>query len=169
MSRLVWLTLLAALFSGCVTPYTVEQRYMGRQKGHRGGGPNPFRAEVEQRVRAEEPGPWFIGRRYFKENYKFWGYLKRPREPWVNAELVMLNEQIALAPDRESSRLGSDDGAEYRLYGDFTGELIYEPASNGFYPEFKLFRFELIDRNPPSIFLNGQPNDPKSSVIQRPQ
>jgi hypothetical protein len=161
--------LLCVLLAGCVTPYSVTDRYMGRPESHRGGGPNPFREQVQQRVAAEQPGPWFIGRRYFKENYKFWGYVKRPGEPWAMAQLVMFNEQQTLAPDRQGGRLGSDNGSEYKLFGDFTGEMIYEPSSNGFYPEFRIGSAELLDPNPPSVFLNGEPNDPSKNIIQRPQ
>jgi len=163
------LILLCAVLAGCVTPYTLQDRYMGRQEGHKGGGPNPDRAQLEQRVAAEAPGPYFVGRRYYKENYKFWGFVKRPGEPWVNAQLVMLNEQQTMAPDRAANRIGSDNEYEYRLVGDFTGELIYEPASNGFYPEFRLSNAEVLSTNPPSIFLNAQENDPATNLIQRPQ
>ena len=64
----------------------------------------------------------------------------------------MLNENEKLAPDREQLNFGSDNNYEYRLYGNFSGQTVYEPASNGFYPEFVLKRYELISTNPPPIF-----------------
>jgi hypothetical protein len=36
--------------------------------------------------------------------------------------------------------------------GGFSGDKVYEPASNGIYPEFVLKDYELISRNPPPIF-----------------
>ena len=46
----------------------------------------------------EPPGDYFIGRRYFKPDYKFWGYVRKPGQPWTTAQLVMLNEKFKLAP-----------------------------------------------------------------------
>ncbi len=48
----------------------------------------------------------------------------------------MLNENKKLAPDREQINFGYDNNYEYKLYGHFSGEKVYEPASNGIYPEF---------------------------------
>jgi len=64
----------------------------------------------------------------------------------------MLNENHKLAPDREQMNFGSDNNYEYRLYGEFSGQTVYEPASNGFYPEFILKRYELVSTSPPPIF-----------------
>ncbi len=50
----------------------------------------------------------------------------------------MFNEQKVLAPDRQQGRLGTDNNFEYRLTGYFSGDTVYEPASDGFYPEFVL-------------------------------
>jgi hypothetical protein len=66
--------------------------------------------------------------------------------------MVMLNEEKKLAPDREQMNFGSDNNYEYKLYGHFSGETVYEPASNGFYPEFVLEKMELISTNPAPIF-----------------
>ncbi len=41
---------------------------------------------------------------------------------------------------------------EYKLYGYFSGDKVYEPASNSIYPEFVLKGYELISMNPPPIF-----------------
>ena len=48
----------------------------------------------------------------------------------------MLNEKQKLAPDRAANSFGSDNNYEYKLYGQFSGDTVYEPASNGMYPEF---------------------------------
>jgi len=110
------------------------------------------RIEMAQRIAAEPAGDYFIGRRYYKPDYKFWGYVRRPGQPWSTAEMVMLNEKQKLAPDRERLDFGSDNNYEYKLYGYFSGDKVYEPASNGIYPEFVLKGYELISTNPPPIF-----------------
>jgi hypothetical protein len=105
-----------------------------------------------QRIQAEPPGNYYIGRRYYKQNFHFWGYIRRPGQPWSTAQLVMLNENKKLAPDREQINFGIDNNYEYKLYGHFSGDRVYEPASNGVYPEFVLTGYELISTNPPPIF-----------------
>ncbi len=129
--------LAAAFLAGCETiPEGIQQA----------------RIEMAQRIQTEAPGDYFIGRRYFKPDFKFWGYVRRPGQPWSTAQLVMLNEKQKLAPDREQLSFGSDNNYEYKLYGYFTGDNVYEPASNSVYPEFFLKGYELISINPPPIF-----------------
>ena len=108
--------------------------------------------EMAQRIAVEPAGDYFIGRRYYKPDYKFWGYVRRPGQPWSTAQMVMLNEKQKLAPDREQLNFGSDNNYEYKLYGNFSGDTVYEPASNGIYPEFVLKGYELISTNPAPIF-----------------
>jgi len=115
-------------------------------------GMQQARIDLAQRIQAEPPGDYFIGRRYFKPDYKFWGYVRRPGQPWNTSQLVMLNEKFKLAPDREQLNFGSDNNYEYKLWGYFTGDKVYEPPSNSIYPEFVLLRYELISANPPPIF-----------------
>ena len=115
----------------------------------------------------EQPGNYFIGRRYYNPNYKFWGYVRKPGQPWRTATLVMFNENQKLAPDRELNQFGVDDNSEYRIYGRFTGERVYEPASNRVYPEFMLSNYELIDAHPTSIFPANSSRLP-STVINQP-
>jgi hypothetical protein len=107
---------------------------------------------MAQKYAAETPGDYFIGRRYYKPDFKFWGYVRRPGQPWSESQLVMLNEKQKLAPDRERLDFGSDNNYEYKLYGYFTGDRVYEPASNTIYPEFVLKGYEIISTNPPPIF-----------------
>ena len=131
------LVLGALFFAGCETvPQGIQQA----------------RIEMSQHIAAEPTGDYYIGRRYYKPDYKFWGYVRKPGQPWSAAELVMLNEKQKLAPDRERLEFGGDNNYEYKLYGYFSGDKVYEPASNGFYPEFVLKGYELISMNPPPIF-----------------
>ena len=117
-------------------------------------------------VQNEPPGDYYIGRRYYKAQYKFWGYIRRPGQPWSTAQLAMVNEHQKLAPDRERNNIGSDNGYEYKLYGAFSPDKVYEPASNGFYPEFILRNYELVSTNPPPIFPSQR--DPKIRAALRP-
>ena len=57
-----------------------------------------------------------------------------------------------VAPDREQINFGFDNNYEYKLYGHFSDDTVYEPASNGVYPEFVLTGYELISTNPSPIF-----------------
>ncbi|HZR78077.1 MAG TPA: hypothetical protein VFA58_02660 [Chthoniobacterales bacterium] len=127
---------------------------------------------MAQRIAAEAPGDYFIGRRYFKPDFKFWGYIRKPGQPWNTAQLVMLNEKQKLAPDREEVKFGFDNNYEYKLYGYFSGDKVYEPASNHVYPEFVLKGYELISTNPPPIFrsqLNGRTDAAQTRfVIEKP-
>src|SRR3954468_22651641 len=132
------------------------------------------RVSAAQSIAAEEPGDYFIGRRYFKGSvYKFWGYVRKPGQPWKSAQLVVLNEKEKLAPDRETRTFGSDNNYEYKLWGNFSGQTVYEPASNGFYPEFILKRYEVISTNPPPIFRSQYSDRARAQVtrmqIEKPE
>ena len=127
------------------------------------------RAEMMAQIQAEPRGNYYIGRRYYKSDYKFWGYVRRPGEPWKAARLVMLNENQKLAPDRAAGTLGSDNGVEYKLFGHFSGDTVYEPSSNGFYPEFVLTGYEVRDGSPAPIFRPQKlALDPAARVIVTP-
>ena len=129
------LTLFGVLGSGCQTGGH------SKEMAHK-------RIQMEELMAREKRGPTFIGRRYYKIDYKMWGYVRRPTEKWSQAQLVMLNENKALAPDRALNAIGMDNGYEYQLWGKFSGDKVYEPASNRFYPEFVLERAELRDDRP---------------------
>ncbi len=115
------LSLGTVFFGGCETvPQGIQQA----------------RIEMSQRIVAEPAGDYFIGRRYYKPDYKFWGYIRRPGQPW-------------------------------------SGDKVYEPASNGIYPEFVLKGYELISTNPPPIFKsqfrgNARPTDLRY-VVEKPE
>lgn len=125
-------------------------------------------AALRAQIAAEPPGNYFVGRRYYKHDYKFWGYIRSPGQPWTSAQLVMLNEQRKLAPDRAAWNIGSDNGYEYRLNGHFSGDTVYEPASNSFYPEFVLTDATLITSTPLNIFNSPEALNPNKRVILKP-
>jgi len=137
--------------------------------GYSSSSTSSSRAAMAASIAAEPPGDYYIGRRYYKQDYKFWGFVRSPRQPWSTAKLVMLNEQDVLAPDRAQNKIGSDNNAEYRLLGNFTGQTVYEPASNGFYPEFALRKYELLSMSPPNIYRQAGATDPTRRIIATPQ
>lgn len=87
--------------------------------------------------------------------------------------LVMLNEKEKLAPDREELRFGYDNNYEYKLWGYFTGDKVYEPASNSVYPEFVLKNYELLSMNPTPIFKSQYSGSAQAAVtrytIEKPE
>jgi hypothetical protein len=126
------------------------------------------RAAMLADIRAEPPGEYFIGRRYYKVDYKFWGFIRKPGQDWSTAKMVMLNEQQKLAPDRELGKIGNDNNYEYKMYGEFSGQTVYEPASNGFYPEFVLKGYEIKAISPANIYREAGATDPQRRVIAKP-
>ncbi len=126
------------------------------------------RQAMLEAIAVEPPGDYFIGRRYYKKDYKFWGFVRKPGEMWDMAKMVMLNEHTRLAPDRQQGKLGMDNGYEYKLYGEFSGDTVYEPASNRFFPEFVLFDYDLVTTDPGPIFRTKAALDPARRVIAEP-
>lgn len=126
------------------------------------------RKAVAARVAAEPYGSYYIGRRFYKVDYHMWGWVKKPRAPWKSAQLVMMNEQQQLAPDRAQNRIGCDNNYEYRLYGHFSGEKVYEPASDTFYPEFVLKKAVLLNVAPPLIYSDDRWVDPRIRLLGPP-
>ena len=133
---------------------------------------------VEQRQSdlAQEPlGDYFIGRRYFVRKTTFWGYLRKPRQPWNKARLVSMNEWQTKTPDRLpeegpiGQRFGYDQNYQYRVWGSFTGEKVYDPNSNKFIPEFKLRKYELIDTDPGWLFSPKDRYNEHSITLMLPQ
>lgn len=142
--------------------------------GGRGGvGQLPASAFTHPQVKARneiiatEPlGNYYIGRRWWTDGTRFWGYVRQPRQPWSEARLVIMNESIIKQPDRlpeEGSFQvhGFDHNYEYRLWGSFTGVTIYDPNSNFRVPEFRLSKYELINPTPGFLFYPGESYNPR--------
>lgn len=127
------------------------------------------RQAVSAAIASEKPGNYFVGYRFYKVDYKMWGWVKKPGERWKDSQLVMFNEQRKLAPDRERLSIGSDNNTVYRLTGSFSGQKVYEPASDRFYPEFVLTGASVMTTNPPLIFPDKRWTDPEIRLIGPPQ
>jgi hypothetical protein len=107
---------------------------------------------IAQQIAAEPVGDFYIGRRIYSPPFAIWGYVRSPGQSWKKAKLVVLNEKFQFAPDRVRNQLGSDNGSEYRLYGYFSGDQIYDASSGRFCAEFVLKRAELVSANPDPIW-----------------
>jgi len=124
------------------------------------GGPT-LEARAAQ-ITGEAGGDFYYGRRYFVEKTRFWGYLRKPGQPWSCAKLVIFKERKHASPDRlpedapDGQRYAFDNNCEYRIRGYFTGKEDYEPNSNQFLPEFMLTGYEVVEPHPGWLF---QPND----------
>ena len=124
---------------------------------------------IDISIAHEERGEAYIGRRFYKVDYHMWGWVKRPGARWRKAQLVMLNEQRALAPDRAQNKIGSDNDSQYLLYGFYSGDKVYEPASDRFYPEFVLIKALLVDKKPPLIYPDSRWKNPKMRFLSGPE
>lgn len=131
--------------------------------GNMGG---PTVDERRAAIATEPTGSFYYGRRYYVEKTRFWGYLRKPRQPWSRARLVIFREDKMLNPDRlpeegpPGRRYGYDNNFEYRIEGFFTGEERYDPNSNQFLPEFMLTGYELLNRQPGWLFRPDDRYDP---------
>ena len=128
------------------------------------GGPTV--EERNAKIASEPTGDFFYGRRYFVEKTRFWGYVRKPRQSWNRARLVIFREDKKTSPDRlpengpAGQRYGFDNNHEYRLRGYFTGQEAYDPNSNQFLPEFMLTGYDLLDRQPGWLFRPDDRYDP---------
>ncbi len=153
MIRILFLAITAAvIFTGCET---VDPDASAR-------------ASANAAILQEAPGNYYVGRRMYKKDYKVWGWVREPGKPWKSAKLVMFNEQRKLAPDRERNEIGSDNNYEYKLTGYFSGDTVYEPASDGFYPEFILQGYEIRNVSPSNIYSTKRQNDPAVRILASP-
>ena len=110
-------------------------------------------------IQSEQPGDYFIGRRYYIEHTQFWGYIRRPGQSWDDSKLVVMNESQKLAPDRlpelptdNGPAHGYDHNREYKMFGHFSGHKIYDPNSDLFLPEFVLTGWEVRNESPGWLF-----------------
>ncbi|MAS94596.1 MAG: hypothetical protein CMO55_15460 [Verrucomicrobiales bacterium] len=134
---------------------------------------NPAVKARNAQIATEPTGNYYIGRRYWTDGTRFWGYLRQPRQPWSEAKLVIMNETITKQPDRvpeEGTGLthGYDHNYEYRIWGSFTGKTIYDPNSNFVVPEFRLSKYEVISQNPGFLFYPGETYSPRRLPVKHP-
>jgi hypothetical protein len=129
-------------------------------------GSAEMQAQIDARnaaIAAEAPGDYYIGRRFHIDRTHFWGYLRKPRQPWDQAKLVVFNEHAMKQPDRlpespsgTGNAFGFDHNSEYRIWGQFTGRRVYDPNSDLALQEFKLTKWQLTNSSPGWLF---KPNE----------
>ena len=151
---------------GCETTNRGGTRYAKKAPG---GGNSPLERARAEQIAAEPRGNYYIGRRFHVERTRFWGYLRRPGEPWQSARLVMMNEDYRYVPDRlpeipegGGRRFAYDHNYEYKIYGSYSGREVYDPNANLFLPEFVLKNHELINPIPGWLFEPNERYDGKT-------
>ena len=146
-AEIAWLLMVCGVLTQCGTTS------MGQ--GNLGG---PTVEERNFEIANEPTGDFYYGRRYYVEKTRFWGYLRKPREPWKKANLVIMREDKKRTPDRLSEdgppgrRYAFDNNYEYRIRGYYTGKEAYDPNSNQFLKEFMLTGYDLLNRQPGWLF-----------------
>ncbi|MGJ8655072.1 MAG: hypothetical protein ACSHX6_01375 [Akkermansiaceae bacterium] len=135
-------------------------------------GPEPDPAVRTAQIAAEPKGDFYYGRRYYVYKTRFWGYVRKPGQPWQSSKLVLMNESSKTVPDRlpengpSGASYGYDQNYEYRITGDFTGRKAYDPNSNSLLPEFRPTGFKLLDKKPGWIFSPRDYYDPKTITLR---
>lgn len=161
--QLAILSAAAGLMVSCET-LNSSRLASSRQAGNQRLDPNhPALLARNAQIAAEAPGNYFIGRRYWIEGKRFWGFVRKPGQPWDDAPIVMMNETRKHQPDRlpevavNGARThGYDHNYEYRLSGFFSGEPVYDPNSDQVLPEFVLTDYELLSSSPGFLFHPNQ-------------
>jgi len=83
-----------------------------------------------------------------------------------------MNESLKRTPDRlpengpVGKRYGFDNNFEYKIYGYYTGDKVYEVNSNQFLPEFKLTGYELVNPTPGWLFSPKDHYSPVSFTLK---
>ncbi|MCD7798543.1 MAG: hypothetical protein LUG84_03930 [Akkermansiaceae bacterium] len=114
-------------------------------------------AQQNAEISKEQGDGYYVGRRYYIPNTRFWGYIRPPRTPWVRANLVIMDESMLLAPDRgpetgDAAVYGKDNNFEYKIYGKYTDRQAYDPNSNQRLDVFLLTGYRLVNSRPGWLF-----------------
>ena len=119
-------------------------------------------AAREAEIAKEQPGDYYIGRRYYIPSTRFWGYLRRPGASWRTAQLVIMDESVVRNPDRgyeppvKGAIFGTDNNVEYIVQGKLTGEKAYDPSTDLVLPVFKPTSFTLRNKRPGFLFVPSE-------------
>ncbi len=118
--------------------------------------------ERDKKILQEPSGDYYIGRRYYMPETRFWGFLRRPNQSWKSAKLVIMDEKLTRTPDRgpekprRGATFGTDNNVEYIVYGNYESESTYEPNSNQILPTFLARGFKIRDLNPGFLFTPSE-------------
>jgi hypothetical protein len=135
--------------------------------------------QIDQRriqIASEPRADYFIARRYYIEHTHLWGYIRKPGQSWDDSRLVVINEKFKNSPDRlpelpadNSPAFGFDHNREYKFWGHFTGQKVYDPNSDMFLPEFMLTKWEVHNESPGWLFHPKEKNDNSHLLRYEPQ
>jgi hypothetical protein len=91
-------------------------------------------------------GDVYLGQRTVVDRYAGWGWICREKETWRKARWVILEEKTGStrAPGRFLGHPDSDNGTQYKLYGQWAPYKGYEPNFDVFVDVFQIKGFELI-------------------------
>ena len=124
---------------------------------------SPLVQARNQQIRQEQRGDYYIGRRYWVKGSRTWGWVRKPGQIWDKARLVVTNERYKRNPDRLPEyrpegglTSGYDHNREYKLWGSFSNDRVYDPTTNLILPEFVLTNWQLIDKSPGFLFEPGE-------------
>ncbi len=129
-------------------------------------------AKREAEIAQEEPGNYYIGRRYYIPYTRFWGYVREPGKSWRTAKLVIMDESQCRQPDRgpeeplANATYGKDHNVEYIIRGTLTTEEAYEPNTNQVLPLFRLTGYEVRNRKPGFLFYPSERYSDKMLSLQ---
>ncbi len=133
-----------------------------------GGAGGPMLAARDAQILAEPRGDYYIGRRYFTDKTRYWGYVRKPGQLWDKAVLVLMDERRGrLTPDRlleqpsTGNAHGYDHNYEYKISGAFTGQQAYDPNADMILPLFAATNYEVISAKPGFLFTPGERYNPK--------
>ena len=155
---LVALAAAAGLLASCETITSGTSRPSPRGAASNLDPNHPALLARRSEIRAEQPGNYYIGRRYWIDGTRFWGFVRRPGQQWDDGQLTIMNENRKLQPDRLPEKNpngpshGYDHNYEYKLVGGFTGAEVYDPNSNQVLPEFLLQDYEVRSKRPGFLF-----------------
>lgn len=122
-------------------------------------------------IMKEQPGNYFVARRYHVPGTRFWGYVRTPRTPWAKADLVLMDEELCPTPDRgpedgPNKTYGRDQNYEYILYGNYTGRYAYDPNSNQKLKVFRAKKYQLRNADPGWLFKPSERYSTKEVSIR---
>ena len=125
--------------------------------GPAGGGGGPAVQARNAAILSESRGDWYIGRRYYTEKCRYWGYLRKPGQLWESAQLVVMDESRGvLTPDRVSEAPSGDGrahGFDHNYeWGSFSGRRCYDPNADLQLPTFAARKYEVISARPGFLF-----------------
>ena len=129
-------------------------------------------SEREAQIAQEPAGDYYVGRRYYIEACRFWGYIRPAGKSWREAKLVIMDEHVTHTPDRgveppvKGAVYGTDHNHEYYVRGKYTGEVAYDPSTDQVLPVFQATSYQLRNAKPGFLFVPSERYDTKTVSLR---